>query len=314
MFKQSVLSDMSILSRLHKIKELPTLPEVMLKVQTLVNSDEGDANTLANLVRQDPALSSTILRTANSVFYNPVSRRISSISEAVTRLGFKEVQRLTMAMSVIEKFSKTGNAIVYKSFWRHSITAAGLAVEIGRMSKSKYEIDNEQDLYLAGLMHDIGILIFDQFFHDEFMQIIDFAKTSSNSYLQAEGIISPKETHAFIGGALLEFWKLSISVIGAVRYHHAQEKCSEKLRGVVSIISLAEYILCNSVQDSFEGKIDIIDDAIWDYVGISSEELSTLYNKATIEAGKTDVLLSMDTGFASTSDSGNSNYSSLRSI
>lgn len=285
---------MSILTNLKDIKDLPTLPEVMVKVQALISSDKGDANTLANIIKRDPALTTTILKTANSAYYNIVSRRISSISEAIARIGFNEVLKITLAMSVIHQFSNTKSMIGYKAFWRHSLTAANVSLIIADLINHDTLEQYRQELFLAGLLHDIGILIYDQFFHEDFTNIIDFALGQEKTYLSSEGIISPKETHAFIGGALLEIWKLALPVVVAVRNHHSPEKAPENLRELVAVVSLVEYVLCNSRVGSFEGTIESIDDSVWDITGIAPDEIDMLNSKAEAEATKTDAVLSID--------------------
>ena len=288
---------MSILTQLKDIENLPTLPEVMIKVQALISTDEGDASTLADIVKQDPALSTTILKTANSAYYNIANRRISSISEAIARIGFNEVLKIALAMSVVHQFSNTKSMIGYKAFWRHSLTAANMTLIIADSMRHESLEQYRQDLFLAGLLHDIGILIYDQFFHEEFTKIIDFSLDKEKTYLSSEEIISPKETHAFIGGALLEIWKLTLPIIVAVRNHHTPKKAPENLREMVAVVSLVEYILCNSRIGSFEGTIKNIDKSVWDITRISPDEIDTLYYKAEAEAGKSDVVLSIDTGY-----------------
>lgn len=288
---------MSILAQLKDIKNLPTLPEVMIKVQALINSDEGDASTLADIVKQDPALTTTILKTANSAYYNIANRRISSISEAIARIGFNEVLKIVLAMSVIHQFSNTKSMIGYKAFWRHSLTAANMTLIITDSMRLEKLEKLRQDLFLAGLLHDIGILIYDQFFHEEFTKIIDFALQKEKTYLHSEEIVSPKETHAFIGGALLEIWKLTLPIIVAVRNHHTPQKAPENLREMVAVISLVEYILCNSRVGSFEGTIQEIDKSVWEITKIPPEEANALYYKAEAEAGKSDIILSTNIGY-----------------
>ncbi|MGD9200039.1 MAG: HDOD domain-containing protein [Chitinispirillia bacterium] len=283
---------MSILTHLREIKELPTLPEVMIKVQKIVNLEKSDAAMLSEIIRQDPSLSSTILKTANSTYYNASNRRISSLVQAITRIGFDEVLKITLAISAIEQFSNTKTIIGYKSFWRHSLAAAGLAQLIVSMSKSESISDDYQDFFLAGLLHDIGILIYDQFFHSEFGKIIDYALKEDKSYLDAENEISPKETHAFIGGALLEIWKLALPIIGAVRYHHTPEKCPQKLGGIVAVIALTEYILSSSYFGSFEGSSCEINESVWTNAGISPDTKNILYAKAEMESNKAEIILS----------------------
>ncbi len=284
---------MKILTQLTKIKELPTLPEVMFKVQKLTNSNKSDANMLSKIIKQDPALSSTILKTANSVFYNVANKRLSSVKDAITRIGFDEVLRITMGMSVIEQFNNTKSIIGYKSFWCHSLTAANMTSIITEYTKEFDCKEEQQNLFLAGLLHDVGILIYDQFFHDEFEKIINYALEEEKTYIASEEFISPKETHAFIGGALLEIWKLALPVIAAVRYHHTPFKAPEKFKKVVYLTHLIEYILCNCYIGSFEGQFNNLDSKVLNITGLSLDNMSELYMKAKEEAEKNNMLLSM---------------------
>lgn len=263
----------------------------MLKVQELINAQDSDAAALGNIIKQDPALSSTILKTANSSYYNIVNRRISSITESIARIGFNEVLKITLAMSVIQQFSNTKSMIGYGSFWRHSLTAAGLTTIIADLIKDENLNMHRQDFFLAGLLHDIGILIYDQFFHDEFSKVIDFTVKENKTFLYAERSVIPRETHAFIGGALLEIWKLSLPVIVAVRNHHTPEKAPENLRKMVAVIALTEYVLCNGRIGSFEGTIEEIDPSVWSLTGLSPSDTDMLYARVEAETGKSDIIL-----------------------
>jgi len=304
---------MSILTKLKDIPGLPTLPEVMLKVQELIKSEKTDAGMLAAIIKQDPALSSTILKIANSSFYTAASRRITAITEAIARIGFNEVLKITLAMSVIKQFPNTGSMIGYKAFWFHSLTAANMTSIIVDMAKTPALEQYRQDLFLAGLLHDIGILVCDQFFHDEFSRIMDFALREEKTFLIAENVVSSKENHAFVGGALLEIWKLALPVIVAVRDHHTPEKAPEKLREAVAVVCLVEYILCNSL-GSFEGTIDHIDKSVWTITGIAPDQIETLVARAEEVAGKTDLVLSIDTGYRPPVRRGPQDHSLLPSI
>ena len=283
---------MHILAQLPKIKELPTLPEVMLKVQGHINSDEASVDKLAEIIKQDPALSSTILKTANSAFYNIINRRLSLVKEAIIRIGFNEVLKITLGMSVIKQFPSTWGVIDYKSFWRHSLAAASMTLIVADMLKDEYSSEERQNLFLAGLLHDIGILIYDQFFHDDFMKIVNFALKAEKTFLISEETVAPKETHAFIGGALIEIWRLAYPVIGSVRYHHLPMRASENLKKMAVVVYIAEYILCNSSIGSFEGHFEEIDEDIKDFTGITAENLGTLYMKAEEETKKVESFLS----------------------
>jgi HD-like signal output (HDOD) protein len=284
---------MNIIQRLNSITALPTLPEVALKVHQIIFSDEGSTIELSKLIEQDPSLSAMILRVANSGFYGSATR-ISSIPTAITRLGFNEVGHIVIATSIIKNLSRKPGILNYRQFWRHALTAAHMASITVRVSKAGFAAEERQSLYLAGLLHDIGILIYDQFFHDEFEAIIDHAMKHEVSYLEAERAAAPKQTHAALGAALLEIWKLSPSVINGVRFHHAPEKASGKQKTIPFAIYLSEYILCNSGIGSFEGFITQQRGCILDELRISAERLPEYLAEARSEVDRSDLILTIE--------------------
>jgi HD-like signal output (HDOD) protein len=285
---------MNIIPRLNSISALPTLPEVALKVQQLIFSDEGCAVKLSRIIEQDPALTARILRVANSGFYGSTGR-VSSVPMAITRLGFNEIGQIIIATSVIKILSRNSHVLNYRQFWKHALTAAHMAYITSRFSGTPFSPEERQTLYLAGLLHDVGILIYDQFFHDEFEEIMDYAAANEVSYLEAERAVAPKETHAALGAALLEMWKLTPATINGVRFHHAPEKASNKQKSIPFAIYLSEYILCNSGLDSFEGHIlRTQEGCILKELNIEAESLPEYLLEAQAEVEKSDLILAIE--------------------
>ena len=266
---------MNIIQRLNGITNLPTLPEIALKVQGMVFSDDGCAFELARIIEQDPSLSAKILQVANSSFYGAASR-ITAVPTAITRLGFNEIGHIVIA-----------------TFWRHALTAAHMAFSTSKISGAGFTKEETETLYLSGLLHDIGILIYDQFFHEEFSEIMSYAVANEVSYLEAEAAVAPKETHAALGAALLEMWKLSPPAINGVRFHHAPERAADKQKSIPFAIYLSEYILCNSGLGSFEGLITRESGSILDDLKIDAESLPEFLAEAQREVDKSDLMLAI---------------------
>jgi HD-like signal output (HDOD) protein len=265
-----------------------------MKVQALVGSEKSNAAGLASIIRQDPALATKVLKVANSAYFGSVNRRITSVEQAVARIGFNEVRNISVAMSLIKHFSKKSNQLDYKQFWRHSLTAAFLTQSVVRMSSVDIFTEERECLFLSGLFHDIGILIYDQFFAGEFAKITDEALQKEISFLAAEQKIAAKESHPIIGSALLEIWKIEPAVICGVRFHHGAERSPQHQMKLASVVSLVEYILCNWSLGSFEGPIESVDQHIWKFLGIESDKQSELLGLAEKEVEKSDVILTLN--------------------
>jgi HD-like signal output (HDOD) protein len=287
---------MNVLQRLFEITGLPGLPEIMLRIQHIVNSEEGNAQILAKIIEQDLSLTAKVLKIANSAFFSAGNKRISSLPIAIARIGFNEIRSITMAITLIKQLSKKSNFIDYRAFWRHSLSAAYLTQKIASMLRKKLSTEDLQYCFLAGLLHDMGILIYDQFFHREFEQIMDYAVKQEKSYLVAEQTVAGKETHQMVGSALLETWKIDTAVISGVRFHHAFDKAPSNHLTCVAIVYLAEYILCNWAVGSFEGTIREINAAVWDLIGISPDSLGDIFAKVETEVEKADIILAMELG------------------
>lgn len=273
---------MSIAKRLAEIHELPTLPEVVLKLRKLIDSDEGNAASLARVIEHDPPLSARVLKVANSSFYFSPAGPIESVERAVARIGFNEIGNLALAATVIKVFSRKSTTIDYHGFWRHSISAAYLSSMMGELLSPDCYHRGTHDFFLAGLLHDIGILIYDQFFNKEFKSIRDASFSQRISYVEAEKKIFPDDPHATVGGSLLELWKINQQVIAGVKRHHdSLVKTSDDAHAIVSAVALSELLLRSKEisPDAFEGNCDPASESLISILGLRKEGLPLLLLK-----------------------------------
>lgn len=297
---------MGILQHLSEIQNLPTLPEIVLRIQELIMSEEGNATLLARIIEQDPTLAAKILKVANSSYYGSSHGRISSINLAITRIGFNEIGHIALAVNFVKQFSHRSNILDYKKFWLHSLTSAHICKKIAEQNeKYLFETNDSHMLFMAGLLHDIGILIYDQFFHKEFEQIIDQALLNELSYLQCERTIVPTETHTVVGSALLELWKLDMCITAAVRNHHSPEKTSEHYQKYAQVLHVAEYYLCNRILGSFEGSISSSVDEIIESLGLSNDMIQQIVQNAQEEVEHSELVNAFES---------DSTYSQLKAI
>lgn len=250
----------------------------------LIMSEEGNATLLARIIEEDPSLTAKILKVANSSFYRTSEKKISSISRAITRIGFNEIGHIALAVNFVQQFSHKSNILDYREFWKHALTAAHLCSMIAHDNAcGKFLPTDRHTLFIAGLLHDIGILIYDQFFHTEFQEIIDTAIKNETSFLAAEYKVVQKEHHGKIGAVLLERWKIDANVVAAIRFHHSPEKGSEYYRLYILVTYLAEYYLCNHALGSFEGSMEPLPFDPLSELNITHDTVIDLYQKANDE-------------------------------
>jgi HD-like signal output (HDOD) protein len=135
--------------------QLPTLPEVALRVREAVESEESDAASVAEIVTQDPALTTRLLQVANSALYGS-ARRIDNIQMVVTRLGLKLVKNLVISLAMKQMFQATSDALdhAFRRIWNDSVEVAAIARVLATGVRG---LEPEQAM-LAGLIHNIGAL------------------------------------------------------------------------------------------------------------------------------------------------------------
>lgn len=292
---------MNMIQRLSEIQELPTLPEIALRIRSLIVSEEGDASMMAKLIEQDPSLSSKILKIANSAFYCTPNKKITSVKTAITRIGFNQIGHIALAVSLIRQFSRKSDILDYHQFWRHSLSAAFLSGLVYEGNNGGNTLEQNHTTFLSGLFHDIGILIYDQFFHSQYEKIIDYAMEKEIPFLEAEKELFPNETHAALGSALMELWKIDLSVVNSIRYHHTPDKAPIAFRNIIWSTYLSEYILCNSGLGSFEGMIQNCNKDVIEAMHINSDMICSYLKLAEYEVERSDLILALDTNTSSTS-------------
>jgi putative nucleotidyltransferase with HDIG domain len=199
-----------------KIEQLPTLPIVSQNIMDLMAKEDTSFQDLVKVVENDQSLTLKILKTANSAFYGSLSK-ISSLEHAMVKLGMNEVRSIVLGVSVHSFFSSPTNGTFDRErFWKHAIVCGQVAKYLGNY----YKIGNDDTLFLSGLIHDMGKVILDEYFHEEFLSIIDYIDTHTTTFSKAEKAVVGT-THYQIAAKVLSQWKFPKQVIMQILFHHA---------------------------------------------------------------------------------------------
>ena len=206
----------SIRRKLDSLRQLPTIPFVISEVLSAVDNVNMSAASLANLIERDQTLTARVLAVANSPFYG-FTRRISTIDLAIVLMGLNAIKEIVLSLVLQRFFSVVSNDdFDVKSFWYYSVYCGASSRYLAR--KLRYRIAGEA--FVAGLMHDIGILILIQNFSKQFLEIRRKQFLKRCSFVHAEKLVI-KCTHADIGAWLAERWNLPEQLCNAIRNHHS---------------------------------------------------------------------------------------------
>ncbi len=228
------LSLSALKQRAQEIKELSTLPNVILRILEVMNNPMADARDVEKEMREDPVITAKVLKIANSAYYG-ADRDVSSISQAVVLMGFAEVQNIALSVSIFSRFSAATKMFNRRDFWEHCFTTACAADALQHRVNAQ-----TNDGFVAGLLHDIGRLVLDQHFQEEFQEIVHTAEAQKISLLDAERKILGV-THCDIGFWVTENWGLPSMLTDSILFHHAPFSCRESYV-LTSIVHVADTI------------------------------------------------------------------------
>jgi putative nucleotidyltransferase with HDIG domain len=229
--------------RLLQVKQLPTLPLVVQRLHQALEDPFSDARDVAELIQSDPAIMARIMKVVNSAFFRGVGQ-VASLHEAVVRLGLQTVFNIAVSTSVLSSFGpQRGTQLDRRGFWRHCAYVA-----IGNIILAEFlGLDKRKDLprdllYLSGLLHDMGKLVFEQHFHSDFSQALTKSHRLGCPLYETEQRVLGLD-HAMVGAWLAERWKLPDRVCAAIRWHHDPEQSQEKDTRLMDLTAASNVII-----------------------------------------------------------------------
>lgn len=258
--------------------KLVSLPEIVAKINQLLNDPNSSAADIAHLVGQDPVLTARLLKLVNSPFYNFPSQ-VDTLSMAVTILGTRQLRDLVIATTVVNHFKDTDHNFDLEKFWCHSI-ATGLAARTIALAQN---IPNSERLFISGLLHDIGKMIMALLLPKETESL---NRVNENTSIKIE---NPEEqifgfTHGQLANELLASWHFPESISQPIHHHHTLA-CDEEFKVDTAIIHIA-----NVIANNIQAPISTDDDTI-----LKMEALVTLgIDQATVESQYEEVYSLLD--------------------
>lgn len=220
-----VMNSAEARKRVENARDLPTLPSVASEIIRLANSPKTNAADVGRIIEQDQALTTKVLKLVNSAFYG-FPGQIKTIQHAVVIIGFNKVKNVVMAATLFDMTKKCRkNGLDIPRFWLHALGAAIAA----RVCDKHFDKDTKgDDIFVAGLIHSIGLLIMDQIFPKECAEVRKLCETSDMSIVEAEREVFGF-TNCQVGEWIAEKWRLPLMLRQSIRYYARPMQAREEI-------------------------------------------------------------------------------------
>jgi putative nucleotidyltransferase with HDIG domain len=216
--------------------EIASIKSVVSGIIRVINDPESTANDLIDVIETDPPLTGKVLKVANSAYYSPLNR-IGDIRHAVVWIGLDTLKELALNQKIGHIFNGNGkiNGYSRQLLWKHSVTVAKLSKMIFRKEFG----ESGANAYVAGLLHDIGIIVEDQYLPTDFNSILKRIASEDRNLSILEREVFGFD-HAYLGMALADNWNLPQELVFAIGCHDKPIGVDPDFARLASTLHIAE--------------------------------------------------------------------------
>jgi HD-like signal output (HDOD) protein len=278
---------------IREISHIATLPEITVKVVELVEDPKSTAQDLHKVISSDPALCSRILKVVNSSFYG-LPGQIGSINRAIVMLGLNAVKNIAIAASLAKLFRGGDLTPTFsaRELWTHSnITAAG-----AKMVANSLRLGLADEAFLAGLIHDIGLMVEMQADRNKLIEVLrrvgaDSKGVPSTDLIAAENAVF-EANHQDFGAGLCEKWKFPKSFAMVTGFHHRPMEVPAETRTLTALIYVADRLAADTGMGFRQDLLNTnVDAEVMDFLKLSNDKLAEVRAQLIAQAKDVSGLL-----------------------
>ena len=250
-------------------------------VLTLVDNPNTGPRVIKLAIEKDPAITAKILKVANSAYYGGVE--MPTVGRAIHFLGINKIRSLVVGIAfqqmMGDRFETPGFCKV--EFWKHSLAVATASRILARMKMPS----KAEELFCAGMMHDVGMLVMDRYMPNEFQRSLELCQKTGWPLHEVEKSVLGYD-HATVGGVLADKWNLSKVVRHAIMYHHSPELDGDYYE-TTCIIAASDVLAhqCGYTNNVDNVKMEI-NEEVAEAIGLPIEQFETVQAVVVSEVSK----------------------------
>ncbi|MBN1916577.1 MAG: HDOD domain-containing protein [Verrucomicrobia bacterium] len=227
-----------IVEAIEAVGSLPTIPAIAQRAMELARDETASMQQIAAVVSQDQALAAEVLKTVNSAYYG-LRQSVGTLPLALTVLGVQEIIGILLSVAIVSAFPEPTRSRRFdrEVFWYACSQRAYASKRLAHLTGlGRYA----SEAFLGGLVHDIGIVVLDQYLHNRFDAMLVESETLGLDLLDAEWAHF-NTSHASIGAWLAEAWGFPDALIEAIAYHHDPARASWD-PPITALVTLGEFV------------------------------------------------------------------------
>ena len=256
---------------IRKFNNIKTLPHVAIRLSKLLSNENNSFKDMEEVIRLDPTLVLRVLRIVNSAYYG-LKQKVDSIERAVVFIGMRNLRNMVVTEALKDIFRMETNGQVYsrRQLWLHCA-----AVSIcGHMIGERIFGQKGEDVFLCGILHDIGIIVEDQVARKSFIETCNRFQLNSKSFVDHENEVIGTN-HCAVGYELSREWSLPVTVQEAIRDHHRLSHTISP-SSVTGILQISEYIVSRMNYTAMPGMKETLSAQLLDHLVENIGEYKTL--------------------------------------
>ncbi|MCH7902966.1 MAG: HDOD domain-containing protein [Armatimonadetes bacterium] len=267
--------------RIERSENLPVLSQAASQILRLVDHPDVSSHQVEAAIQKDSAITAKILKVANSAFYG--ANGVPTVGRAVAVIGMNSVQSLVVGITFQQMAANKMECPNFGKleFWRHSLAVATAARIIGKLTMAS----KAEELYCAGMMHDIGLLVMDRFLPKIFETNLKLCQKLKQPLYKIENQTLGYD-HCTVGGLLAEKWSLTKIIKHAIEFHHNPALDGEYYE-TTCVIAAADALAHQcGFTNSVPGVAYEIDTEVAEAIGLPTEQFAAIQDVVISEVNR----------------------------
>lgn len=257
---------------------LPSLPDVVTRINGMIDEPNVGLQEIGALVAQDPAITARVLRLANSGYYG-LSQQVTNAEQAATVIGARALRNVAMQVSILQRYEHLRSIPDFDldDIWQHSILTAHIAQWLAESCYRRTGLAPD-DFYACGLLHDVGKVVMLEGLSEEYLECVRRARRTGVALHAAEAEILGY-THVDVGALLAQQWQLPEKVATAIEFHHGPTH-EVVAHPHVGVIAIGDQIAYRASSSTFESAVEKLAALAEKILGLTRAEFDAVVERA----------------------------------